>query len=199
MLDKENGVEVIDFMAEGAGQEVFAADFKGLALGVLRFDGHKLRAQDVAAETGNGEAAFFFALLAFSVNNFWVGENDFSFWIFPAGYVDDGHAQMQTDLGGSKSDALRGVHGGEHIFGQLFQFGVECFYECSRLFEDGIAVLDDRIDLAGSGDGLRSRGGLRGFSTRRSVGPSYRNSVASLRERLLQIFAEKHRRAQGQP
>ena len=94
MLDEENAVEVIDFMAEGAGQEVFSTDFKGFALGVLRFDGYKLWAEDVPAETGDGEAAFFFALFAFRVNNFRVGENDFSFRIFPAGYIDDGHAQI---------------------------------------------------------------------------------------------------------
>jgi hypothetical protein len=44
MLDKENAVEVIDFMAEGTGQEVFSTDFKGFAFGVLRSDGYKLRA-----------------------------------------------------------------------------------------------------------------------------------------------------------
>src|ERR1700687_5465785 len=198
MLDEENAVEMIDFMAEGAGEEVFAADFKGFALGVLRPDSYKLRAQDVAAEAGNGEAAFFFALFTFGVNNFGVGKNDFSFGIFPAGYVDHGYAQVQADLGRSESDALRGIHGGEHIFGELLEFGVEILYRRSGLFEDRIAELDDRVDLARSGDCLR-RGGLPSLRTRRFVGHNYRNSVASRRESLPQIFAEKHRRAQGQP
>src|ERR1700682_1602508 len=197
MLDEENAVEMIDFVAEGAGEEVFAADFKGFALGVLRSYGDELRTQDVAAEAGNGEAAFFFALFPFRVNNFWVGKNDFSFWIFSAGYVDHGHTQIQADLGRSESDALRGVHGGEHIFGELLEFGVEILYRRSGLFEDGIAELDDRVDLARSGDCVRRSGGLRSFRTRRFVGHNSRNSAASRRESLPQIFAEKHRRAQG--
>src|SRR6266446_3897129 len=98
MLDEENAVEVIDFMAERAGQEVFAADFEGFALGVLGLDGNKLRAQDVAPKAGNREAAFFLALFAFGMNDFRIGENDFSFWISPCGDVDHGDSEIQADL-----------------------------------------------------------------------------------------------------
>src|SRR5579859_7113239 len=45
MLDEKNAIEVIDFVTEGAGQQIFAADFEEFALGVLRFDGDKLRAE----------------------------------------------------------------------------------------------------------------------------------------------------------
>src|ERR1700730_1840161 len=198
MLNEENAVKVIDFVAEVASEKIFAANFNGIALVGVRFDGYKLRGQDIAAEFGNGEAAFLFALFAFSVNNFGVGEDDFSFWIFPAGDVDDGQAQTQADLGRSESYALSGVHGREHIFGELFEFGVEILYRWSGLFKNRVAVLDDRMDLARCGECLRRRG-LRGFRTRRFVGHSYRNSAASRRGSLLQIFAEKHRRAQEQP
>jgi len=34
---------VIDFVAEGAGQEIFAADFESFAFGVLRLYSYKLR------------------------------------------------------------------------------------------------------------------------------------------------------------
>src|SRR6266404_4754068 len=120
MLDEEDAVEVIDFMAEGASQEIFAADFESFAFGVLRFYSDKLGAQDVAAETWNGEAAFLFALFAFSVNDLGIGEYDFCFGIFSTGYIDHGQAQVQADLRGSESDPLGSVHGGEHIFGELF-------------------------------------------------------------------------------
>jgi hypothetical protein len=148
VLDEKNAVEVIDFVAEGAGEEIFATDFEGFALGVLRLYGDKLRTQDVAAKTWNGEAAFFFELFAFGVNNFRVGENEFRFGIFTARDVNDGHAQMQADLGRGESDALRGIHRGEHIFGELLQFGIEVFYRRCGFFEDGIAVLDDWVDFA---------------------------------------------------
>src|SRR5882762_11113923 len=92
MLDEEDAIEGIDFVAEGAGQEIFAADFEGFAFGVLRFYSDKLGAQDVAAETWNGEAAFFFTLFAFGVDDFGIGEHDFCFGMFSAGYVDHGEA-----------------------------------------------------------------------------------------------------------
>src|SRR6266436_5872587 len=59
MLEKEDAVEVIDLMAEGARQEIFAANFVGFAFGVLGLHGDKLRTDDVAAEAGNREAALF--------------------------------------------------------------------------------------------------------------------------------------------
>src|SRR6266849_6493183 len=180
MLDEENAVEVVDFMAEGAGEEVFATDFKKFALGVLRLDSDKLRAQDVATEAGNRKATFFFALFTFGMDDFRVGQNDFRFGIFPAGYVDHGDAQIKTDLRRSQADALRGVHGGEHIFGKLLQVGVEVFYRCGGFLEDEVAVLDDGVDFARRGHGLR-RDGWRGFRIRRFVGHRHRNSAASRR------------------
>src|ERR1700730_6407088 len=56
VLEKKDSIEVIDFMAKGACQKVFAANFKELALGVLCFDGHKLRPQHISAEARNGQA-----------------------------------------------------------------------------------------------------------------------------------------------
>src|SRR5712675_3051463 len=153
MLDEEDAVQVIDFVAEGASQEIFAADFEGFSFGVLRSYGDKLRAQDVAAETWDGEAAFFFALFAFGVNDFGIGEHDFCFGIFSSGYVDHGETQVQADLRGSESDALRSVHGGEHIFGELLEFGVKFLYRRGGLLKNGVAIFDNRIDLARRGNG----------------------------------------------
>src|SRR6266404_7587317 len=198
MLDEENAVEMIDLVAEGAGQEVFAADFEGFTLGVLRSYCDELRSQNVAAKTWNGETAFLFTLFAFGVNDFRVGEDDFCFGIFSARDVDHGDAEREADLRRGEPDPGRGIHGGEHIFGELLQFGIEVCYRRCRFFEDWVAILDDWIDLARSGNALLC-GGLRGFTTRRFVGHSCQNSAASRRESLLQIFAEKHRRAQGQP
>src|SRR5258706_3394662 len=98
MLEKKNAVEVIDLMAESAGEKIFAANFVEFALGVLGLDGDKLRTDDVATEAGNGEAAFFFANFSLGVNDFWIGEHDLGFGILSAGDVDHGEAKTLTDL-----------------------------------------------------------------------------------------------------
>ena len=93
MLEKEHAVEVIDLMAEGAGEEIFAANFVGFTFGVLGFHGDKLRTDDVAAETGNGKAALFFANFSLGVNDFGICEHNLGLGIFSAGDVDYGEAK----------------------------------------------------------------------------------------------------------
>src|SRR5258708_99682 len=110
VLQKKDSVQVIDLMAEGSRQQVFAANFELLALGILRLDGHKLRPQHVAAKSRNREAAFFFANFAFGVNNFRIRQHDLGFGVFPSGYVHDCEPQAQSDLRGGQSHALRRVH-----------------------------------------------------------------------------------------
>src|SRR5712692_9667858 len=92
MLQKEDAIEVIDFMAEGAGKHVFTADFKRLAFDVLGFHGDKLRADDVTAEAGNREAAFFLADFTLGVSDFGISQDNFRFRVFPAGHVHDSEA-----------------------------------------------------------------------------------------------------------
>src|SRR5690242_10635896 len=98
MLQEEDAVEVVDFMAEGTGKEILAANFENLAFGILSFDGHKLRADDIAAESGNGEATFLFAIFAFGMNDFGIGENNLGLGVFPAGDVDHGEAHALSNL-----------------------------------------------------------------------------------------------------
>src|SRR5882724_307392 len=209
MLEKKNAVEMIDLMAEGAGEKIFAANFVGFAFGVLGFYGDKLRTDDVAAEAGNREAALFFADFSLGVNDFGIGQDDLGFGIFSAGDVDHGEAKTQADLRRGEAHALRSVHGSEHVFDELLHLRVKFFDGRAGLLKDGIAVLDDRINL----DRLcrRFRRGDRGsllcsgcgrrqwLRTRRFVGHSCRNSAASRRGSLLQIFAEKRRLTQVRP
>src|SRR5579862_2418356 len=121
MLQEKDAVEVVDFVAEGASQKIFAANLEGFALGVQRFYGDKLRPHNVTAEAGDREAAFFFADFAFGVGNFWIYENDFGFRIFPASDVNDGEANAFADLRRSEANSLRGVHRSEHVFGKFFK------------------------------------------------------------------------------
>src|SRR5437879_12640448 len=58
VLQKKNSVQMINLMAEGARQQVFAANFKLFAFRVLRLDGHKLWPHHIPAKASNREAAF---------------------------------------------------------------------------------------------------------------------------------------------
>src|SRR5467141_5073051 len=201
VLQKKNSIQVINLMAEGPRQQVFTTNFELLALGILRFDGHKLRPQHVATKSGNREAAFFFANFAFGVNNLRIREHDLGFGVFPRGYVHDRNPQALSNLRSGQSHALRRIHRSKHVLSQLLQFSVKFFHRRSRLLQDGVAIFDDGINFA------RSRGRLRGldrrrrggFRTRRFVGHSCRNFAAFPRASLPQIFAEKHPPAQVPP
>src|SRR5437868_9317952 len=151
MLQKQDAIEVIDFVAEGAREQIFAANFKRFTGQILRADGDELRANDIAAKTGNREAAFFLALFAFAVNNVRVYQDDFGFGIFSGSDVDDCDANAYADLRRSQADALRGVHGGKHIFGKFGELGVKLRDGVGRLFEYAIAVLHNGIDFARDG------------------------------------------------
>src|SRR5215831_19520529 len=201
MLQEQNAIEVVDFVAERAREEVLTANFERFTLHVLCLDGDKLRPHNVPAESGNGETTFFFAHFTFGMSYLGVRKNNFPFRIFSAGHVDYRKAHALSDLRSSQPYALRRVHGSEHVFGKLFEFRVKFFYQRARLFEDRIAVLDDRIDFPWRRrHRWRVRGGGRKcFRSRRLVGHSCRNSAAFLAVSLPQIFAEKYPPTQEQP
>src|SRR5690348_16612911 len=145
VLDEKNAVQMIDFVAESASEQVFAANFKRLAEGILCADGHKERPEHIAAKTGERKAAFIFALFAFRVSDFRIGDDNFRFGILPYGSVDYGKPQIDADLRRRKAHALRGVHGDKHIGAKLLQLGVESRDGLRGAFENWIAVLHDRI------------------------------------------------------
>src|SRR4029077_14285039 len=117
--------------------------------------------------------------------------------------------KAQANLRRGQANSLGGVHGSEHIVDELLEVSVTFFYKGAGFCEDGIAEFDDRIYFDGlrwsfrHGDRCRllfcERGQRQWFRTRRFVGHSCRNSCASRRGSLLQIFAEKHRLTQGRP
>src|SRR5579859_1497186 len=69
MIDEQNAVEMINFVAESTREQAFAAHFKFLSRDIERLHCDVLRTGYVAAETGHRKTAFFFALLAFGVND----------------------------------------------------------------------------------------------------------------------------------
>src|ERR1700730_5464014 len=196
-------------MTKRAREQIFTANVEEFTLRILRFHGHEVRAQDVAAKSGDRQTAFFFSLFTLEVNDFRVYEDDLRFRILASGHVDHGHAQAHTDLRSRQAHTLRGVHGSEHVLGELLELGIKFPDLRSSFFQDGIAVFDDRIDFPRRGQrwrgGRRRRlarlgfGGSQWFRTPRFVGHSCRNSAAARRADLPQIFAEKHPPGQGPP
>ena len=92
MLKEENPVEMVDLVAKGAGEQSFAAHFIHFALYILRAHGHIRRAQHIPSESGQREAAFFFALVSLGVNNFGIRKDQPGFGIFSDAHVNHGQA-----------------------------------------------------------------------------------------------------------
>ncbi len=55
---------MVGFMEDGAGKQPFALIFVEIAVPVIRFDSDPVRANDIAAFTGEGETALHTALFA---------------------------------------------------------------------------------------------------------------------------------------
>src|SRR5258708_1056619 len=201
VLQKKDSIQVVDLMAKGSRQQVFAANFELFTFRILRFDGHKLRAPPEPSNSGNRKASLFFANFTFGVNNFRIRQHDLGFGVFSSSDVNHGEPQALSDLRSGQSHALRRVHRGKHVLGQLLQFGVEFPYRRSRLFQVRSAIFPDGINFARTSGSLGGVGGGRGgsFRTRRFVWHSCQNSAAFPRASLLQIFAEKHPPAQVPP
>ncbi len=70
--------------------------------------------------SGRREAALFFVLLAFALDDLRIDEDDLVVGVLLEADVDDGEALREADLRSGEADSLRGVHGLEHLFDQLF-------------------------------------------------------------------------------
>src|SRR5580692_904529 len=200
VLQKQNPVQMIDFMAKSPRQKILSANLKRFALGILRPYSHELRSHHIPAKSRNRETPFFLANFPFGMNNFRIGKHDLRLGIFPTRHVHHGEPHALPDLRRRQSHSRRGVHRSKHILGECFKLRIKFLHRRSRLFKYRIAVLYDRIDFSRGrrNRGLNSRWSrARGrFRTLRFVWHSCRNSAASPKGNLLQIFAEKHPPAQ---
>src|ERR1700722_5482790 len=203
MLNKQDAVQMIDLVAESPRQQIFSANLKRLALGVLRFHCHKLRPHHIAAKSRNRKTTLFLSLFAFRMNNFRIDQYNFSFRIFSRGHIHYRQSQIFSDLRSSQPHALRRIHRREHVLGQFFELWPKLRNHTRRLFKNRIAVFNNGINLSRWSGWHCRRNGLRRrrhrLRIRRFVGHSYRNSAAFPPANLLQIFAEKHPLTQGPP
>src|SRR5262249_41679890 len=135
MLQKQNSVQVVNFMAKRARQQIFSANLKPFTLSVLRFHRYELWPHHISAESRYRKTPFFFALFAFCVNNLRIHQHNFCFGIFPTSHINYRDSNAFSDLWGRQSHTLRRIHRCEHILGKFFQFRIKlCDWFC-RLFE----------------------------------------------------------------
>src|SRR5580704_14343218 len=187
-------------MAESPRQKILPANLKRFALGILRPYRNELRPHHIPAKSGDRETPFFLANLAFGMNHLWIGKDDFRLGVFSTRHVHHSQPHALPNLRRGQAHSRRRVHRSKHVLGQRLKLRIKFGYGRSRLFEYRVAILDDRIDFPRGRWGCSLNGcfGLAGghFRTLRFVWHSCRNSVASRKGSLLQIFAEKHPPAQ---
>ena len=146
MADVKLAVEVVGFVEQGAGQQLFAGFFEDLALSVLGAHCDFVGARDVLAEVWDAEAAFTLRVFAFGMNDLWIDEDQLGVGILFEGDVDDGDALADPNLRRSQADSMRGVHRFKHVLDELPQFFIEDGDRFGGLLENGISVLDYGID-----------------------------------------------------
>lgn len=157
-VDEEGAVEVVDFVLDAAGEEFVAEEGVGLGVEVLVGDFDGVGAGDVAADVGEGEAAFLDdVVVGFEDGDFGVDENEGHEEVEGEGAVveeplgvfgeffdfDDAELDGLADLLGGEADAAGGVHGFEHVGGELFEGGGEFGDVGAFLAEDGVVVVAD--------------------------------------------------------
>lgn len=93
---------MVDFVLEGAGEQLGAFELDGLAVEILGADADFGGARDFVANVGEAEAAFFLDLLPFSVHDLRIDEDDFVLGLLLIADVDDGDALADADLGAAR-------------------------------------------------------------------------------------------------
>ncbi len=93
MIQKQDAVQMIDFMFESASHQFFALEFYRFAFCILGAYLDFTRARDGFTETGNAQAAFFARLLAFAKRDFRINDDDLFRLVFANARIDDGDAQ----------------------------------------------------------------------------------------------------------
>jgi hypothetical protein len=144
--DKQNPIEVVDLVAEGAAKKSFATNFELFSSRILGANGDPLRAGDITPKAGQRQAAFLFALLPFGVNDFRIGANELGIGILSETDVNHRDALTNPDLRCGKSHPLRRIHGFKHVHNELLQRIVELLDALRGRFEYRVAVFDYLTD-----------------------------------------------------
>src|SRR5882757_150190 len=117
--DEEYSVKVIDFMLEGASQQVVSVPLKPIAFQILGAYFHLGRARDLLPNVRQAETALFLVDLSFLGNDLRIDQGNLVFGGLLKAEIDHRYAFWNPDLRSSEADAMGNVHGLEHIVDQL--------------------------------------------------------------------------------
>ncbi len=134
---------MIDFVLEGAGEQLGAFQLDGFAVEILGADTDFRGAHDFVADVRKAKAAFFLDLLPFPVDDLRIDEDDFVVGVLLIAEVDDRDALADANLGRGEADADSLVHGLEHVGGERTQLVVEFSNRFGGALEDGVGIFDD--------------------------------------------------------
>ena len=129
--DRQHPVQVVEFVADAAGEEVLPLLFQHLAGAVLVADLHLVGAGDKAELPREGEAALHRLLLPLAGEDLGVDQLH-----RPLPNVDDNHPAQKPHLGGGQADPVGLVHGLDHVLHQLGQFLVKLLHRAALLSQE---------------------------------------------------------------
>ncbi len=131
---------MVDLVLEGSGQEPRGLDAHGFAQGVssLYHDGHG--SLDDLFQPRDGQAPFRDPVgVPTGLDDLGIDERiPATHLLLDVPDIHDHHPQRQPDLRSREADALRVVHGLEHVLDQLRQLWIELRYVLGRLPENRV-------------------------------------------------------------
>src|ERR1700751_1710068 len=146
MHDEKRPIQMIDLVAERAGEQSFAAHFEFSAGSVLRAHRDVLWPRHVASESRKRETAFLFALFALGVNDFRIGTDELGFGVFSIRDINYCDPQSNSDLRRREAPTRCCVHGLEHVRDELLDLVVEFFDSLCRRFQHRVAIFHNRMN-----------------------------------------------------
>src|SRR5262245_11937444 len=115
MIEKENAVQVVHLMTEGAGQQVFSFDSDFLAVQVEPPQYDTLWPDHGRGKPRNTQTSFVFELFSVDGDDLWIDNGDQFIAPFTAAGIRNHDSLGNTDLVGRQSDARSLVHGFHHV------------------------------------------------------------------------------------
>ena len=154
-VGKENAVEMIHFMLQRAGEEAGAIEGNRVAREILRMNGDPRRPANIGGDFRDAQATFDTHFFTLRMGDFGVDENERHVGADiggeageeqtrgPVAVTDINHGELHgpAHLLGGETDAVGGVHGFQHIGGELAQLRRDLRDALPFFAQDGVAVL----------------------------------------------------------
>src|SRR5580698_5458432 len=146
VTDVELAIQMIGFVEERAGQQVFAGLLVPLAMRILGTNRDLLGARYRLPKFRNAETSFRLSMLPFLMKNLRIRQHKFGVRIFLESDIDHSQSLGDAYLGRSQTDSMSFIHGLEHVVDQLSQFVVENRHRLTGPLQYRVAKFYDGID-----------------------------------------------------